>query len=44
MEQSLNNIHQAIALLEQNFFLPSETNALSIHNIQIFPFLENLQQ
>ena len=35
MEQSLNNTYQAIALLEQYFFL-SESNALSTHKIQIF--------
>ena len=35
MEQSLNNTNQAIALLEQ-YFLPSESNALSTHEIQIF--------
>ena len=36
MEQSPNNNHQIIALLEQYFF-PSESNALSTHKIQIFP-------
>ena len=43
MEQSPNNSYQAIALLEQ-YFSPSETNALSIHEIQIFHCFENLQQ
>ena len=36
MEQSLNNIYQGIALLEKYFF-PSESNALSTQEIQIFP-------
>ena len=36
MKQSLNNTYQAITLLEQYFF-PSESNALSTHEIQIFP-------
>ena len=36
MEQSPNNTYQAIALLEQYFF-PSKSNALSKHEIQIFP-------
>ena len=33
---SLNDTYQAIALLEQ-YFSPSESNALSTHKIQIFP-------
>ena len=36
MEQSPNNTYQAIAFLEQYFF-PSESNAWSMHVIQIFP-------
>ena len=37
MEQIPNNTYQAIALLEQYFF-PSESNALSMHKIPIFFF------
>ena len=36
MEQSPNNTYQTIALLEQ-YFSPSESNALSTHEVQIFP-------
>ena len=36
MKQNLDNTYQAIDLLEQYFF-PSETNALWTHKIQIFP-------
>ena len=44
MEQSPNNTYQAIAFLEQYFF-QSESNALSIHEIQFFSiFFKNLQQ
>ena len=35
-EQSPNNTYQAIILFEQ-YFSPSESNALSTHEIQIFP-------
>ena len=35
MEQSPNNVYQAIVLLEQYSFL-SESNVLSTHEIQIF--------
>ena len=37
MEQNPNNTYQAIALCQQYFF-PSESNALSTLKIQIFPF------
>ena len=41
MEQSPNNTYQAIVLLEQYFF-PSESNALSTYEIQIFPLFWKL--
>ena len=37
MEQSPNNTYQAISLFEQYFF-PLESNVLSTHEIQIFPW------
>ena len=38
MELSPINTYQVVALVEQ-YFLPLESNALSAHEIQIFPLL-----
>ena len=43
MEQSPNNTCQTIALLERYFF-PLKRNALSTHEIQIFPLFWKLQK